>query len=284
MKHFILFIILTCAIGNELIWCQTIIDRTKYFPKQEEHIKELPPKEKVWVFIMAGQSNMAGRGIIEPNDTIPNKRILSINNKNEWIYAKEPLHFYQPKLKGLDCGMAFATELLTWIDSDINIALIPCAVGGSSIDKWLNNVTFNNVQLQSNLKEKIKLGQSIGEIKAVLWHQGESDADSAKIMNYEHNLKAMYKLLREYTDNAELPILTGHLGTYADPVRYAPEWKKINKIISKVVEEDPHTYIVNTADLKPNNDKIHFNAISQRILGKRFAQKFKEVISSLNSH
>lgn len=278
MKYLIIFIIILHSIGNGFVWSQTITDRTKYFPKQEDFIKKLPPKEKVWVFIMAGQSNMAGRGIVEPQDTVINKRIITINSNNKWIYAKEPLHFYQPKVKGLDCGVAFATELLSSTESDIYIALIPCAVGGSSIDKWLNDIKFNDVQLLTNLKEKIKLGQTIGNIKAILWHQGESDADSIRISQYENNLRSMFKILREYTNNATLPILTGHLGSYADPIKYAPNWKKINKIISKVVATDDYAYIIKTSDLTPNADKIHFNAASQRIIGKRFAQKYKEII------
>ncbi|MEQ8808135.1 MAG: sialate O-acetylesterase, partial [Imperialibacter sp.] len=33
-------------------------------------------KPQTWVFVMAGQSNMAGRGIVEPQDTVTNPRIL----------------------------------------------------------------------------------------------------------------------------------------------------------------------------------------------------------------
>jgi len=40
----------------------------------------VPAKKKVWVFVMAGQSNMAGRGQVEPEDTVANERILAINN------------------------------------------------------------------------------------------------------------------------------------------------------------------------------------------------------------
>ena len=46
--------------------------------------------EKVWVFILAGQSNMAGRGKIEAEDTISAPRILTINDKGDIIPAKEP--------------------------------------------------------------------------------------------------------------------------------------------------------------------------------------------------
>jgi hypothetical protein len=36
-------------------------------------------KENVWVFIMAGQSNMAGRGIVEPEKTrFPTKEFFQL--------------------------------------------------------------------------------------------------------------------------------------------------------------------------------------------------------------
>ncbi|MEQ9303180.1 MAG: alpha/beta hydrolase fold domain-containing protein, partial [Marinoscillum sp.] len=38
--------------------------RTLNFPKKEEFPENLPPKKDVWVFLMAGQSNMAGRGFV----------------------------------------------------------------------------------------------------------------------------------------------------------------------------------------------------------------------------
>ena len=47
-------------------------NRTEFFPKIEQKPNVIPDKENVWVFILAGQSNMAGRGKVEPIDTVPN--------------------------------------------------------------------------------------------------------------------------------------------------------------------------------------------------------------------
>src|SRR5262245_10495512 len=85
-------------------------DRTKYFPKKVEMPAEIPVKQNVWVFILAGQSNMAGRGFVEPDDTVVVKRLLSIDKDGQLINAKEPLHFYEPNLTGLDCGYSFGME------------------------------------------------------------------------------------------------------------------------------------------------------------------------------
>lgn len=275
IKH--LFVLLL-AVSVRLDAQEAKDNRQINFPKVEEHVKKMPPKDKVWVFMMAGQSNMAGRGIVEAEDTLSNSRIITLNKNKEWIYAKEPLHFYQPALTGLDCGMSFANELLKGVPEDVTIAIVPCAVGGSSIDKWLLDVPFKNMQLRSNLEERIAYAKQFGEIKAILWHQGESDAMDDKIPVYADKLKRMFRLMRSYSGNEQLPILTGKLGTYSDPKKYASKWERISAIIEEVAGADPYTYLVKTKDLTSNPDKIHFDARSQRKLGKRFAKQYKKLI------
>ncbi|MBK8280134.1 MAG: hypothetical protein IPK94_08490 [Saprospiraceae bacterium] len=39
---------------------------------------------------MAGQSNMAGRGLLEPEDTIPDPRIFTLDVSDHWVQAKSP--------------------------------------------------------------------------------------------------------------------------------------------------------------------------------------------------
>ncbi|MGZ8553110.1 MAG: sialate O-acetylesterase, partial [Chitinophagaceae bacterium] len=94
-------------------------DRNMNFPKQTVIAKEPKNKTKVWVFILAGQSNMAGRGLVEPEDTLAEKRLLTIDKDGQLITAKEPLHFYEPNLAGLDCGYSFGTTILKSVPRNI---------------------------------------------------------------------------------------------------------------------------------------------------------------------
>ncbi len=149
-------------------------DRTMNFPKQTEMAREPKNKKKVWVFILAGQSNMAGRGWVEPGDTLAEKRLLTINKDGQLIQAKEPLHFYEPNLTGLDCGYSFGTTILKNVPADISVLLIPTAVGGSSISQWLGDSVHRDVKLFSNFLKKLEIGRRYGTIKGILWHQGES--------------------------------------------------------------------------------------------------------------
>lgn len=253
--------------------------RTQYFPKQEIPVVTLPANDKLWVFIMSGQSNMAGRGSVQPADTLPQSNIITINKKNEWIYAKEPLHFYQPALTGLDCGMSFAKYLAENISKDITIAILPTAVGGSSINYWLNDSVFNGVKLQSNLVEKIQIANQNGILKGIIWHQGESDATTSGIPFYEKNLKELFGIMRIKAGNQYLPIFAGELGTYAVNKETKKNWSLVTQLIHKVADQDPNIYVIETNDLTPKNDKIHFDTESQRKLGQRYAEAFLNTIN-----
>jgi hypothetical protein len=244
------------------------------FPKNTEKPKNVPAKKNVWVFIMAGQSNMAGRGQVEPNDTIPNQRILSINAKGELILAKEPLSLYEPSMKGLDCGLSFGRELLQHIPDSISVLIIPTAVGGSVIDQWIGDSLHREVKLFSNFRQKVAIAKSYGEIKGLLWHQGESDAKEKLVKTYSKKLNVLFKKFRTTIENDKLPILTGKIGTFTAENKFQ---NAINAAIVKNAKKDKYTFLIETQDFKDKGDKLHFDANSLRIMGERFAQKYIEI-------
>lgn len=246
--------------------------RIQYFPKTIEKITKIPKKKDTWVFIMAGQSNMAGRGQVEPQDTIPNERLLTINAKGELIVAKEPLHFYEPNLTGLDCGVSFGKTLLQNIPKNITVLLIPTAVGGSAIEQWLGDSTFRKVQLLSNFKEKAKIGSQYGTIKAILWHQGESNTGNEKSISlHPARLTELFKVFREITQNKNLPILLGELGSYS---KNNTNWQLLNTKLRNYVKNDKNASLIATQDLKNKGDDIHFDSEGQRKMGERFANEY----------
>ncbi len=228
-------------------------------------------KENTWVFIMAGQSNMAGRGTIEAEDTIPDKRIFSIDQSRKLITAKEPLHFYEPPRKGLDCGFSFAKTILKTAPADVTIVMIPAAVGGSSISQWLGDSAQHGIRLYSNFLEKLALAKKFGEVKAILWHQGESDTNPRDIPLYEQRLGTLLSKFRSVTGNDHLPILLGELGSYSNN---KANWELLNMEIRKYAARDRDSEVIPTKDLKDKGDHIHFDSAGQRELGKRFADAY----------
>lgn len=244
---------------------------TNHFPTEIEHIKQLPSKENFYIYLMAGQSNMAGRGFVEGEDTVSSPLILALGKNNEWVYAKEPLHYYEPTRTGLDCGLSFGKELSKKLGKKITIGLVPCAVGGSSIEQWLDNATYRGVTLYSNFLEKAKLAAQHGTIKGLLWHQGESNTGERSRINYKQKLETFFAKLRRDLQQADLPIYTGPLGLYLTKYSF-PYTEEINKNIKEVAATGKNIYLIKTSDFTHLKDTIHFDSPSQRLMGKRLAE------------
>ena len=277
VKRIVSSFLILLFIGSDLQGQNDV--RTKNFHTTFKKIDSFPDKKNLWVFVMAGQSNMAGRGIIQAGDTLSNPRIIAMNTNGQWIEAKAPLHNYQPQVTGLDMGMSFAKELLKNVDKNVTIALVPLAMGGSSIDYWLNDKEFNGIKLSSNFKSKIRLALEKGTLKGILWHQGESDAFLEKIPNYEDNLETLFQFFRQYSQQEDLPIISGELGAFSCDSERKILWQMINEKIERVALKDPNLILVRTDDLKAKSDNIHFNAPSQRVLGIRYAKAYQHLIS-----
>jgi hypothetical protein len=248
-----------------------ISTETNHFPTVVEKVKQLPVKENFYIYLMAGQSNMAGRGFVESEDTISSIRVLAMDKNNEWVYAKEPLHYYEPGRTGLDCGLSFGKELSKKLGNRITIGLVPCAVGGSSIEQWLGNATYRGVTLYSNFLDKAKAAAQHGTIKGILWHQGESNAGERSRINYKQKLESFFEKVRKDLEQPDLPVYMGTLGSYLTKYSF-PYTEEINKNIKEVAENGKNIYLVNTSDFTHLKDTIHFDSPSQRMLGKRFAK------------
>ncbi|MEG3659782.1 sialate O-acetylesterase [Arenibacter palladensis] len=245
-------------------------ERTQFFPKEELSVNNIPDKANLWVFILAGQSNMAGRGLVEPQDTVPNNRVYALNGKGNIIIAKEPLHFYEPSMAGLDSGLSFGKSLIKHIPDSISVLLVPTAVGGSSISQWLNDSIHREVKLFSNFKRMAELGMQYGTVKGILWHQGESDAKTKEAPLYQSKLSELIYQFRKVVGNQETTVVIGQLGSYSTN----PLWSKINDHIKYYVSTDPNSGMINSQDLKDKGDKVHFDSKAQRALGERYAHEF----------
>ncbi len=160
------------------------------------------------------------------NNHAPVRFIMTITGNKEWILTKEPLHFYEPVLTGLDCGLSFGRELLKHVPDSVSIALIPCAVGGSSVQHWLGDSLHRGVLLLSNFKENVDFANRHGTVKGVLWHQGESDAKTELILVYRKNLEKLISTFRQVVQKDDLPVLLGELGSFAEPGKQAREVKQ----------------------------------------------------------
>jgi hypothetical protein len=267
-KLIILLLVFTSCTGSKKNTGDT---ESNHFPKTVDKPTSLPAKENFYIFILAGQSNMAGRGFIQPRDTIPFAMVLALNKNNEWVYAKEPLHYYEPFRTGLDCGLSFGKKLAALYKKKITIGLVPCAVGGTSIEQWIGDSTYRGVTLYSNLINKTRKAASFGTIKGVLWHQGENNASFGNYKNYKEKLEKFFTKLRNDLGNPHLPIYAGQLAPFLDR-KTNPYADSVNNDLQRLSSSFENFYVINTDDLKPKSDSVHFNSQSQRMMGERFAR------------
>ncbi len=223
------------------------------------------------LYILIGQSNMAGRGPI--TDELKNEgdpRVLMLDKNNNWVIAKHPLHFDKPKVVGVGPGLAFGIDMIKVNPNpNIKIGLIPCAVGGTSIGKWTPGAfdQSTNTHPYDDAILRIKEALKSGIIKGVIWHQGEANSSEVMTKLYIGQLDTLVKRIRTIVGNPKLPFVVGELG------RYREQYVLFNNELAKVQGIIPFTALATSEELVHKGDTTHFDGASANMLGHRFAQK-----------
>lgn len=223
------------------------------------------------LYLLAGQSNMAGRGAPAEQDKTAHPRVFALNRENRWTPAVEPLHFDKPTIVGVGPGLAFG-KAMAEADPNIVIGLIPCAVGGSPISVWKPHAHYpaTGVHPYDDAIARCRVAMQRGVIKGVLWHQGESDSNAQDGPLYEQRLAELIQNLRRDLGVSDLLFVAG---TLADAViARAPETRYVIEAIQSVAEADERVFWVSAAGLACKDDQVHFNTEAARQLGRRYAE------------
>jgi hypothetical protein len=246
-------------------------------------------KRDFHIFLLMGQSNMAGYGCVlptdpwQPGDKDPVPGVLALTGQHQldadtsikevkWIPATHPLNVLQSTAQ-FSMGMDFAKEYIK-AHPGVTVGLIPCAWGGAPIT-WLNKGTPH----YANAIKRAKIAAKDGVIKGVLWHQGESDSVTPELaVLYQNRLDSLVNDLRTDLNDSRLAFVCGDLAEF-----YGVGRNEIHKagipIVRRTLHELPfrlpYTYCVATDGLKsPDEHYVHFDRWSNIQLGKRYAQAF----------
>ena len=263
--------------SHPLIVCLTILTVGLLTPFARAQAPALPSKEKFHLYLLVGQSNMAGRGVVTPADQVPNPRVLMLNKDGQWVPAVDPMHFDKPAA-GVGLGRSFALALLK-ADPTVTIGLIPCAVGGSPIDSWLPGVLYPETKTHpwDDTMVRAKLALPAGTLKGILWHQGESDSKVGLAAAYEVKLHDLIARLRRDLNAPEVPFIAGQLGTFYG-IEPRNEFKApVDQATRDLPKKVPHTAFVSSEGLTDKGDKTHFDSDSYRKLGQRYADAYLEL-------
>lgn len=222
------------------------------------------------IYLLIGQSNMAGRGPLDAESKKVNRKIFMLDSQNHGTPATDPVHFDKPSSVGVGPAISFATEILG-NNKNIKIGLIPCAWGGSPIKVWEPGAVYLKVAYPyDDAVKRAKLAMQQGVLKGILWHQGESDNDSVHAALYLAKLKTLINRLRTDLQQPKLPFVAGEIG-------YFNKTDFINPVINQFTQAVPNTVVVSAKDLTDKGDKLHFNTPSARELGKRYAIAMKHL-------
>ncbi|PSL23284.1 protein of unknown function (DUF303) [Dyadobacter jiangsuensis] len=229
--------------------------------------------EQMDLYLLIGQSNMAGRGMTDAASQPNSSKIWAINRHNEWKMAADPLHEDKPAVVGAGPGLTFAQEMLQK-QPGRSIGLIPCAVGGSGIDDWQPGAKHEQTGIYAydEMLARVKEAQKRGTIKGIIWHQGESDSSPEKKGAYAAKLADFFKRLRRDTHTDNVPVVVGTLGDFY--VAKNPDAAVINQIIADYAKGNKLVYLASAAGLVHKGDDTHFDTRSARELGHRYAEAF----------
>ncbi|CAK9154813.1 unnamed protein product [Ilex paraguariensis] len=232
------------------------------------------------IFLLAGQSNMAGRGGevhqrwdgVVPPECHPNPSILRLSAGLSWEEACEPLHkdIDVSKICGVGPGMPFAHYILDKNSSIGVVGLVPCAIGGTKISQWALGTYFYK-QLVRRAKAALHCG---GTIRALLWYQGESDTvtlEGAKL--YKRRLEKFITDLRHDLQSPTLPVIQVALasgeGSYIEEVREA-----------QLGIDLPNVRCVDAKGLQLQPGNLHLSTFAQVRLGEMLANAYLQILPS----
>lgn len=218
-------------------------------------------------FLLIGQSNMAGRGFLHEAEPLANPALKVLRN-GRWQTAFRPINPDRP-FSGVNLAESFASAYAR--DHQVDVGLIPCADGGTTLDQWrVGGLLFDHAVAQA------RLAQRTSTIAGVLWHQGESDCPAPMHLHYEEKLTVILRAFRDALDLHDVPFLLGALGDFLpqnDPV-YAT-YPQINAALARIAAATPLTGFVPAGGLTSNPDHLHFNAASLHQFGLRYYEQFR---------
>ncbi|EDY84226.1 conserved domain protein [Verrucomicrobiia bacterium DG1235] len=233
----------------------------------------LPSQDSFHLILLAGQSNMAGRGDMEGPRVESNPQVLALDKEGRWVVAKDPLH-WDKSVAGVGLGLSFAREYLK-DHPGVTIGLIPAACGGSPISSWEAGAYFDQTDSHpyDDALKRVSRATQDGTLKGVLWHQGESDSHEGLSDLYEAKLEGLIKRFRVEWDREDLPVILGQLGQFE--VKWGKHIEEVNRATKRVAKRLEHVGFVSSKNLESKGDALHFSSAALQEFGKRYYGRFK---------
>ena len=250
------------------------------------------------VFLLAGQSNLAGRGgVISTTggegelqrawdgvvpDACQTSGVWCLRPDGEaWVAAREPLHAgAEPpgKTCGVGPGLAFAAALRASRPATGALGLVPCAVGGSALAEW----ELPHGKLGQRAVERVcaalaaapPCADAAPRLAGVLFYQGETDAGNAEdAASWGTRFAAFAAALREELQSPLLPLAVVAITTA--PLPNCAHVASVRAAQLALPDVLPRCCVVDAAGLELQADGLHLTTAAAVTLGQRLAAAWK---------
>lgn len=228
------------------------------------------------LFLLIGQSNMAGRGEAGDADRQPIPGIWVQAQDLSWKPAVAPLHYDKPAIAGVGLGRSFA-QAVAAAHPGVSIGLIPAAFGGSALDEWKPGSTHYTEAIR-----RTRAALRNGALAGILWHQGEADSGSETLAkSYAERFQAFIQQLRTDLAAAQIPVVVGELGRFFHdrPSGGAKYAAVVVEQLRLIPDRVPQSAFVSAEKLTDKGDLTHFDTRSLHELGRRYAAAYLKLES-----
>lgn len=255
------------------------------------------------VWLLAGQSNMEGAGKLRKEqleyDANPIPSVRAYYMRENWAVAKTQLHqlwesadpwirdlyrsnrlnspwkteYPDVQIDGVGPGIYFGIEMYRRTNG-IPQGLIPCGIGGSSLQQWNPN-GINN--FYTSMVRRVR--ECGGIIKGVFWHQGESQTSQECCESFVQDMEELLQAIRKEFHNPDLPFVQVQLHKYNGAEKKSDIWwTRIRELQRTLDQKINNLGTVYTVDLELD-DLIHLSSESQQTLGKRAAEAMDHLVA-----
>jgi hypothetical protein len=223
---------------------------------------------KLDLYLAIGQSNMAGRGTpvdaaLGDLDTIANSYLFTpalgfegaANPMNRYSSVRRDL-----AMQKISPAYGFARHLSEEVPA-ARAGMVVNARGATSIEEWMKGQ-----EMYEKTVERMKAAQAWGELRGILWHQGEGNSAAPK--SWMTKLTQLVADLRTELGTPGALFLAGELN-HTKPQQYG----ELNDSIRTIQSRIPHSGWVSAEGCPTEADGTHFNREGAITLGKRYAEK-----------
>ncbi|PZU06742.1 sialate O-acetylesterase [Sphingomonas sp.] len=236
------------------------------------------PRGAYDVYLLAGQSNMSGRGFLGDTTAAerqPDPNVLLFGNDERWRLAVDPLdyqagqvdHVSLDPIVGVGPGLSFGRAMAAAASRPV--VLVPCAKGGSAMAEW--DIDGGRETLLGSCVARVAIAG--GRVAGLLWYQGEADGRSAATAaGWGEAFARIVARFREKLGTPGLPVVFVGLSDKPRKMPRAalfPYWQSVQ-------EHQEATHIacvgmVSARGLPHNADDVHLSAAAQGRLGPKLA-------------